>query len=303
MPALAILIFYSPKRVQEAFFSQILTVYSLLLTCIIAIIRSDLTRFHAFVVLALVLSPVTVYFVAYSIRSFWSTKHRLDNLLGRSNYLRRALVLAAAVAWLAIFIFAYLPNANERFSQASCKGRSVMESFYLIVPFIYMQAFVELGIAFPVVLFVLPIVLLIIAWIVAIFLRRKEIWPPGEPYRPRFLKVWSVDSARGRALILIKRYRRTIGYYYPFVQFMSVVAFPMAYWVTVVELCIFGTMDNTFSLSFGQVCFHVRNINERRLTSPRSSRYSLPSLRSSRCYLSSVGCGGGSGKPPWPRAS
>ena len=27
----------------------------------------------------------------------------------------------------------------------------------------------------------------------------------------------------------------------------------MAYWVAVVELCTYGTQDNTFSLSFGQV--------------------------------------------------
>jgi len=59
--------------------------------------------------------------------------------------------------------------------------------------------------------------------------------------------------------MLIKWYRRTIGYYYPFIQFMSVVAFPMAYWVATVELCTFATQDNTFSLSFGQVCFHARN--------------------------------------------
>lgn len=34
---------------------------------------------------------------------------------------------------------------------------------------------------------------------------------------------------------------------------MSVVAFPMAYWVAVVELATYGTADNKFSLSFGQV--------------------------------------------------
>ena len=62
-------------------------------------------------------------------------------------------------------------------------------------------------------------------------------------------------------MILMKRYRRTVGYYYPFIQFMSVVAFPMGYWVAVVELSTFGTQDNTFSLSFGQVRFRVRDIN------------------------------------------
>ena len=192
---LAVLIFYSPKRVQEAFWSQILTVYSLLLTCVVAIVRGDLTRFHALVVLALVLSPITVYFVAYAIRSFWSTQHRLESLLGRTRYLRRFIVLLAGSAWLAIFIYAYLPKGVDRFAQASCKGRSVMESFYLIVPFLYIVVYTEAGIAYPLVIFLLPVLSMVIAWIIAIYLRRKEIWPPGEPYRPRFVKVWSVTFA------------------------------------------------------------------------------------------------------------
>jgi hypothetical protein len=156
--ALAVLIFYSPKRVQEAFWSQILTIYSLLLTCLVSVIRGDLTRFHALVVLALVLSPITVYFVAYAIRSFWSTQHRLESLLGRTRYLRRFIVLLAGSAWLAIFIYTYLPKAVDRFAQASCKGRSVMEFFYLIVPFIYIGVYASEGVVYPLVLFLIPVI-------------------------------------------------------------------------------------------------------------------------------------------------
>jgi len=192
----AVLIFYSPRRVQEAFWSQILTVYSLLLTCLVAVIRGDLTRFHALVVLALVLSPITVYFVAYAIRSFWSTQHRLESLLGRTRYLRRFIVLLAGSAWLGIFIYAYLPKGIDRFAQASCKGRSVMEFFYLIVPFIYIGVYASDGVVFPLILFLIPVLSMIVAWITAIYFRRKEIWPPGEPYRPHFVKVWSVNFAR-----------------------------------------------------------------------------------------------------------
>ena len=42
---------------------------------------------------------------------------------------------------------------------------------------------------------------------------------------------------------------------------MSVVAFPMGYWVSVVELSTFGTADNKFSLSFGQVRFCTPNVD------------------------------------------
>lgn len=37
----------------------------------------------------------------------------------------------------------------------------------------------------------------------------------------------------------------------------------MAYWVTVVELCTYGTQDNTFSLSFGQVWLPAWDGNEK----------------------------------------
>ncbi|KAF9781538.1 hypothetical protein BJ322DRAFT_1076750 [Thelephora terrestris] len=233
----AVLVFYSPRRVKEAFWSQVLTIYSLLLTCLIAIIRQDLTRFHALVVLALVLSPITIYFVGYSIRSFWSTHHRLENLLGRENYFRRSVVLFSGLAWLAIFIYTYLPKGVRNFAQASCKGRTAIEGFYLTIPFQYLWDWAVLyQVVYPVIIFAVPLATIIAAWIMAIVRKREEIWPPGEPYRPRFVKVW-----------------RTVGYYYPLIQFISVVAFPMGYWIAVVELCTYGTQDNAFSLSFGQV--------------------------------------------------
>jgi hypothetical protein len=186
--------------VQEAFWSQILTIYSLLFTCFISTARGDLTRFHALVVLALVLSPITLYFVAYSIRSFWSKEHRLESLLGRTRYLRRFIVLAAGASWLGIFIYAYLPKGVDHFAQASCKGRTVTESFYLIVPFLYLIAYASDG--YPVVFFALPVILMIAAWVVAILRKKTEIWPPGEPYRLRFVKVWSFTFPSCRFFML-----------------------------------------------------------------------------------------------------
>jgi len=194
--SLAVLIFYSPKRVQEAFWSQILTVYSLLLTCLVSIFRRDLTRFHALVVLALVFSPITIYFVAYSIRPFRHDQNQLGYLLGRSCYLRRSIVLLAGATWLSIFIYAYLPNSSEHFAQASCKGRSVMDAYYLIVPFLYISSSLNVGTAFPVVLFILPFVIMIAAWIIAILRRKDEIWSPDEPDRFPLVKAWSVNSVR-----------------------------------------------------------------------------------------------------------
>lgn len=113
-----------------------------------------------------------------------------------------------------------------------------MEVFFLFVPFVSLKGIKGDGTIYSVraVLFAVPFIVMGAAWIIAILRRREEIWPPGEPYRPRFVKVW-----------------RTIGYYYPLIQFISVVIFPMGYWVLVVEFSTLGTQDNTFSLSFGQV--------------------------------------------------
>ena len=36
----------------------------------------------------------------------------------------------------------------------------------------------------------------------------------------------------------------------------------MGYWIAVVELSTYGTQDNKFSLSFGQVCSHIQDISE-----------------------------------------
>jgi hypothetical protein len=101
----------------------------------------------------------------------------------------------AGAAWLAILIYAYLPKGVIHFAQASCKGRSVTELFYLVVPFLYIIDYAALGIVYPAVLFAAPGIILTVAWIVAIYRRREEIWPPGTPYRPRIVKVWYVTSA------------------------------------------------------------------------------------------------------------
>lgn len=191
LPLQAVLIFYSPRRVKAAFWSQTLITYSLLITCITSLFQGSLSRFHAIILVSIVCSPVNVYFSGYSIRAFWSS-HRLDPVLGKKQYARRGLVFLSIGAWIAILVYAYLPSSHTKFAQEACRGSSVAEGFFLGAPFIYAYALVTVGPAGILLLFLflmIPI-LIAIAWVVAIIRRRKEIWPPGKPWRPRFGKVW-----------------------------------------------------------------------------------------------------------------
>lgn len=94
--------------------------------------------------------------------------------------------------WTVILVYAYLPQQHTKFAQDACKGSSVAESGFLGTPIIFLVVLAESGGVGVLALFIflmVPIVI-VIAWVVAIVLRRKEIWPPGQPWRPRFGKVW-----------------------------------------------------------------------------------------------------------------
>ena len=187
----AILIFYEPKRVKEAFWSQTLITYSLLITCGISLLKRQLTRFHSIVLLSIVCSPVNVYFTGYAIRAFWST-HHLDGVLGKKQYVQRAMTFFSVAVWIAILVYAYLPQRHTEFIQDSCHGETLAEAFFLGTPFVYAWVLATAGKAGILLLFsflAIPI-LIAFAWVVAIIRRRDKIWPPGRPYRPRFGKVW-----------------------------------------------------------------------------------------------------------------
>ena len=166
--------------------------YSLLISCVISLIRGDLTRFHAIIVVFIVCSPVNVYFTGYSIRAFWSTTHRLDAVLGKTHYVRRALVFFSVASWIPILVDIYLPHSFTMFSQESCRGQSYAERWFLGTPLIlgFTLAADGPGGVWVLLMFLAIPILVAIAWIVAIGLKRREIWPPGQPHKPRFGKVW-----------------------------------------------------------------------------------------------------------------
>lgn len=173
---------------KDAFWSQVLTIYSLLLTACISIFRQELTKFHALTVSVIVASPLTIYFIVYSIRAMWGGEHRLENVLGKGHLVKRLFVLFAAVVWIGLTTFSFVHRNISQFAQASCKSRPLMLNFFLITP-------ISVGLMerkekpWLGVVIALPFFLIVLAWVTAILLKRHVIWPPGERYRVNFWKV------------------------------------------------------------------------------------------------------------------
>lgn len=233
--AISLLVFYSPKNVKEAFWSQVLTIYSLLLTAGISIFEGQLTKFHAVTVSVIVASPLTIYFVVYSIRAMWGGMHRLENVLGEGHLLKRLFVLIAAGIWIAFTIYSYLPGSVNQFAQASCRPQPLLLNFFLLTPVsVGIMERKDLPWLGPVV--AVPFFLISLAWAIAIYLKRHTIWPPGEPYRFNFWKVLTV-----------------VGEYFPFIHFVSIVVIPFVYWVACIEIGVWNSNENQFTLTFGQV--------------------------------------------------
>ena len=157
------------------------TVYALLITCITSLAQKNIAQPHATIAILIVSSPVSFYFLAYSIRAFWG-KHQLDEVLGKKKYLNRGLVFVAAGAWIAISVYTLKPM-TKRWPQASCGITSIYRvlSFGFNCPGLYWFWCNPWA---PTAIVGAP------SWLISIFLARKEIWPPGERYRPKFATVW-----------------------------------------------------------------------------------------------------------------
>ncbi|KAK7683451.1 hypothetical protein QCA50_013283 [Cerrena zonata] len=182
---LSLLIFYSPERAKEAFWSQVLSIYAVLITCAISIFQTSLTRFHAGIAVVLTGSPLTFYLFIYSLMSFWYKKHRLNTIVGEGQLLRRILILIAAAIWISLLIYILVPTTISHFAQESCDTQLVPLANYLYVfPFRVISALKQVPWIFVVIIG--TFVTIVLSWIIGIFLQRETIWPRGERWQPRF---------------------------------------------------------------------------------------------------------------------
>lgn len=173
-PLSVFLIFHAPKHVKDAFYYQLSTVYALLITCSVSLFQGNLTHLHATIAITITASPVSLCFLVYSIRAFWG-EHRLDTVLGKENYLNRGLVFFATGIWISIVVYTSLESTRHHFAQGSCKIITEREVFY------------RNWITDPT--FILAVIAAFF-WVTSIVVARKDIWPSGERYRPKFATVW-----------------------------------------------------------------------------------------------------------------
>jgi hypothetical protein len=186
--SLAFLIFYSPDDVKDAFWSQILTIYSLLLTAGISIVQGTLTKFHAVAVSVIVASPLTIYLVVYSLAAMFGSMHRLEDILGKGHIFKRLVVLVAAAIWGTLTIYSFLSGSIHHFAQESCRPQPLLLNFFLLTPIsVSIMERRDLPWLGPVI--AIPLFLIVLAWVIAILLKRRVIWPPGQRYRFNFWKV------------------------------------------------------------------------------------------------------------------
>lgn len=185
----AVLIFHNPDALRESFWSQILTVYSLLITCGVTIIQRQLTRIHAIIATALAGSPLSLYIAIYAIRSVWGDANRLTPALGPGHVIPRIIVLSALLIWIGLVVYIMLPTHLSYFTQFSCDQQddSGLIKYFFFLPIVLFANHFTLVRQWIV---TLPIQIAIIAWTIAILLRRSEIWPKGKRHSPRFWKVW-----------------------------------------------------------------------------------------------------------------
>ncbi|KAF8511279.1 hypothetical protein BU17DRAFT_54716, partial [Hysterangium stoloniferum] len=235
---IATIIFYNRQIPKDPIWSQILTIYSLLFTCGISIIRKQLTRIHAIIAVATSSSPSSAYVIVYAIRSVWEDGHRMDTVYGKDHILRRVVAIAALPIWMGLAAYTMLPNYVSHFTQLSCQANFERKLFkaFLFLPFVFFDSVAdEAGPMWSIILG-LPVELTILSWFIAIWLSRHKIWPRGERFKFRF---------------------RTVRHHkHPFILFLSVVVIPSAYWVLLIEIGAVNSSDANWSQpakSFGQV--------------------------------------------------
>jgi len=227
----AILVLYSPEDVESSFFAQLLNVYSLIVAAIIAIAKHNLTKLHSAVALMLAASPLSLYLLAYVLRSLFGRHTRLDTVFGKNKHLNRGIVLLAFPLWIAVLSFTTMPTSVWHFQQAACDSivaDNTIASLFFLPFIIFFWIFPEIGAT------LLGIFLL--TWGTAIYRQRKVIWAKHNNFLP-FGRLW-----------------RKVVDHYPFIQFCTVIFVPHFIWIFNIEigLHILSTRES-FSATYGQL--------------------------------------------------
>ncbi|KAJ6476400.1 hypothetical protein C8R45DRAFT_1159245 [Mycena sanguinolenta] len=255
---LGIVIMYDPKEASGGVWAQLLTVYSLLTSAMIAIYTKGLTRFHASMTLFLILSPLSFALGVYAILGFLRQPHRLDSILSsrREHFLPRLAVIAFWLFAIAAVLITSISRDKNFTPPAPCDTVLDKGGFAAAV---YSLTFIPyIGVAFVILEFALlyathgtskrvlgivfiPLFLLFTALVVAVIKSRGSLTSQ--------VRMLNINSRSKR----FWAYWKLFGTRYPFLHFCGVFLIPMIYWVILNEMRLFNTADNVFSISFGQV--------------------------------------------------
>ncbi|KAJ6587502.1 hypothetical protein DFH09DRAFT_1307733 [Mycena vulgaris] len=252
---LGIVLMHSPAESSTAVRTQLLTVYSLLISAIIAIVKTDMSRFHSEMTVFLVMSPLSSTLVVYAILGFCGRSHRLDTILSqrREHLLPRLLVIAFAIISLGLVFFSRIANADH-FAANPCEVDEAYRTTagivanLLFIPY----AGVALIIVFElttargadatpiggVLLLSAPFLVVVISFLSALVAQRHV-----------FPKQYKLQNKRWRIWVMWD----VVAKQYPLLHFCGVFFIPMIYWILLNEVRLLGTPDNIFSSSFGQI--------------------------------------------------
>ncbi|KAJ6587493.1 hypothetical protein DFH09DRAFT_1141209 [Mycena vulgaris] len=251
---LGIVLMYSPAESSTAVWTQLLTVYSLLISAIIAIANTNMSRFHSEMTVFLVMSPLSSTLVVYAILGFCGRSHRLDTILSqrREHLLPRLLVIAFAIISLSLVFFSGLANVDH-FAANPCEVDSVYRTAGAILANLLFIPYA--GVALIVIeltttrgadgatiagifLLLAPFLVVFVSFLYALVAQRHV-----------FPKQYKLQNKRWRIWVMWD----VVAEQYPLLHFCGVFFIPMAYWILFNEIRTFGTPDNIFSSSFGQI--------------------------------------------------
>ncbi|KAJ6508394.1 hypothetical protein C8R45DRAFT_1089574 [Mycena sanguinolenta] len=227
----ALLVLYSPEDVQASFFSQLLNMYSLIIAAIISIANRNLTKPHTVVALGLAASPLSLYLIIYVLRSIYGSQNRLGAVFGKGMWLNRFAVLALLPIWIAVLVFAALPNGAWHFQQSACDR--IVDGGHVIS--LFFKPFLLLFVEFPESAAII-VGVFVLLWGTGIYLQRMEIWKNHDKIIP-LGRIWRhvVDA-------------------YPFIHFCTVILIPHFFWLVNVEVGIHALLKReSFSFTYGQI--------------------------------------------------
>lgn len=232
---------------KAAFYANILQIYSLFISVIIAVGGQSLTRLHAVFALLAVVSPLTMYLVVHAV---FSGKvlgdSRLRPIFGYDTregsvdcdkerkkllwaYINRLSVLAIVPIWITLLVLVLVKPIW--FQQTSCdSGTGSLIAVFMGDPLSLLHASDPQILAVGV--FLVP------SWAVAVFIARavylrdhgssQENPPethgvftkmrPGRPSMAVWTQIWRMAIER-----------------YPFLKFCTIIVFPFTLWITVLE--------------------------------------------------------------------